>query len=126
MVSKTGFKILNFVLTANAQDSVGSNLATADASPVTSDVVATQLVFDTQPVPLSVNSGEATNFSTVPVVSARNGSNVIDTGYSTDIVLAEVNGDGSAIMSATGDTDVSGATVSITPNSGISTFTVLE
>lgn len=116
----------SFVLTANDQDSVDSDLTTADASPVTSDVVATQLVFDTQPVPLSVNSGEATNFSTVPVVSARNGSNVIDTGYSTDIVLAEVNGDGSAIMSATGDTDVSGATVSITPNSGISTFTSMQ
>ena len=54
----------SFTLTANDQDGVGSNLSTVDASSVTSDVVATTLVFNTQPVPLSVNSGEATNFTT--------------------------------------------------------------
>ncbi|TYK66123.1 DUF4347 domain-containing protein [Colwellia echini] len=116
----------SFTLTANDQDGVSSNLAMLNANAVTADVVATKLVFNTQPVPLSVNSGEATNFSTVPVVSARDGNNVIDTGYSTGITLTEVNGAGSAIMAATGDTDGSGATVTITPSSGVSTFTSMQ
>ncbi|HEX5056968.1 MAG TPA: DUF4347 domain-containing protein, partial [Gammaproteobacteria bacterium] len=116
----------SFTLTANDQDGVGSNLPTADSNPVTSNVVATKLVFDTQPVPLNVASGNATAFTTVPVVSAKDANNVIDTGYGTGISLAEVNGAGSATMSATGDTDGSAATVTITPSSGVSTFTGMQ
>ena len=116
----------SFTLTANDQDGVGSNLSTVDSNAVTSDVVATTLVYQTQPAPLSVNSGEATNFTTVPVVSAQDANGVVDTGYSTDISLAEVNGAGTATMSGTGDTDGNGATVSITPSSGVSTFTGLQ
>ena len=116
----------SFTLTADDQGGVGTDLSTVDANSVTSDVVATQLVFDTQPAPLSVNSGVATNFTTVPVVSARDGNNVVDTGYSTGIVLAEVNGAGSASMSATGDTDASGSTVTISPTAGVATFTAMQ
>ena len=116
----------SFTLTANDQDGVGSNLPTVDASSVTSDVVATQLIFDTQPVPLMVNSGSATNLTTVPVVSARDGNSVVDTGYSTDIVLAEVNGAGSATMSATGDTDGSSATVTLSPSSGVASYSSMQ
>ncbi|XQW84544.1 Ig-like domain-containing protein [Thalassotalea piscium] len=116
----------SFTLTANDEDGVGPNFSTVDANSVTSDVVATTLVFDTQPGPLSVNSGEATSFSTIPVVSARDGDGVIDTGYSTNIVLSEVNGTGSATMTATGDIDGSAATTTITPSSGVSTFTGMQ
>ncbi|MFK8031357.1 MAG: Ig-like domain-containing protein, partial [Gammaproteobacteria bacterium] len=116
----------SFTLTANDDDGTGSDLPTVDANSVTSDVVATKLVFDTQPAPLSVNSGEATAFTTVPVVSAQDGNNVVDTGYSTDITLAEVNGAGSAVMSGTGDTDGSSSTVSLSPSSGVSTYTGLQ
>ncbi|WP_040392170.1 S-layer family protein, partial [Cellvibrio sp. BR] len=115
-----------FTLTANDQDGVGSNLSTVDANSVTSDVVATQLVFDTQPAPTSVVSGQNTSFTTVPVVSARDANSVVDTGYSTGITLAEVNGAGSATMTGTADTDGNGATVSITPSSGVSTFTGMQ
>lgn len=115
-----------FTLTANDQDGVGSNLSTVDANSVTSDVVATQLVFSTQPAPTSVGSGQNTSFTTVPVVSARDANSVVDTGYSTGITLAEVNGAGSAAMTGTGDTDGNGATVSITPSSGVSTFTGMQ
>ena len=69
----------SFTLTANDQDGVGSNLSTVNASAVTSDVVATKLVFDTQPSPLSVQSAIATNLTTVPVVSAQDANNIIDT-----------------------------------------------
>ncbi|MCU8008094.1 DUF4347 domain-containing protein, partial [Shewanella sp. SM87] len=115
-----------FTLTANDQDGVGSNLPTVDANSVTSDVVATQLVFDTQPAPTSVISGQNTAFSTVPIVSARDANSIVDTGYATGITLAEVNGAGSATITGTGDTDGNGATVSITPSSGVSTFTSMQ
>ncbi|WP_037457713.1 DUF4347 domain-containing protein, partial [Shewanella sp. HN-41] len=115
-----------FTLTANDQDGVGSNLPTVDANSVTSDVVATQLVFDTQPAPTSVISGQNTAFSTVPIVSARDANSIVDTGYTTGITLAEVNGAGSATIAATGDTDGNGATVSITPSNGASTFTGMQ
>ena len=116
----------SFTLTANDQDGVNSNLATIDANAVTADVVATQLVFDTQPTPLSVNSGISTNFTTVPVVSARDVNNIVDTGYSTSISINEVNGAGSATMTATGDTDGSSSLVTITPSSGVATFTSMQ
>lgn len=116
----------SFTLTANDEDGTGTNLSTVDANSVTSDVVATKLVFDTQPAPLSLESGQATNFTTVPVVSAQDANNVVDTGYATGVTLAEVNGAGSATMSATGDTDGSGSTVTITPSSGVSTFTAMQ
>ncbi|MEX1033829.1 MAG: DUF4347 domain-containing protein [Cellvibrionaceae bacterium] len=116
----------SFTLTANDQDGVGSNLPTVNANAVTSDVVATQLVFDTQPAPTTLNSGVSTNFTTVPVVSATDANDTVDTGYSTDITLAEVNGAGSATMTATGDTDGNGSSVTITPSSGVSTFTGMD
>lgn len=116
----------SFTLTANDENGTGTDLPTIDANSVTSDVVATKLSFTTEPAPTSVQDGVATSFTTVPVVAAVDANNVVDTGYSTDITLAEVNGAGSATMSGTGDTDGNGATVSITPTSGISTFTDLQ
>lgn len=116
----------SFTLTANDQDGVGSDLPTVDANSVTSDVVATKLVFDTQPAPAGVPSGVAFSFTTVPAVSAKDANDVVDTGYFTDITLLEVNGAGSATLSGTGDTDGSGATVSITPSSGSATYTGLQ
>ncbi|MEA3352924.1 MAG: Ig-like domain-containing protein [Campylobacterota bacterium] len=116
----------SFTLTANDEDGTGSNIPTTDANAVTSDVVATKLVFDTQPAPTTINSAEATALTTVPVVSAKDANDVVDTGYATDITLAEVNGAGSATMTVTGDTDGIGATVTITPSSGVATFTSMN
>ncbi len=114
-----------FTLTANDEDSVGSDLSTTDASSITSDVVATQLVFSTEPAPTTVASGISTAFTTVPVVQAVDSNATLDTGYGPDITLAAVNGAGSATMTGTGDTDGSGATVSLSPTSGTATFTAL-
>ena len=116
----------SFTVTANDQDGVGSDLASVAANAVIADVVATQLVFETQPAPLSVNSAEATSFTTVPVVSAQDSVGVVDTGYTTDITLSEVNGAGTIVMTGTGDTDGSAATVSITPAFGVATYTGLQ
>ncbi|WP_049722236.1 Ig-like domain-containing protein [Gilvimarinus polysaccharolyticus] len=116
----------SFTLTANDQDGVAPNLPTVDANAVTSDVVATQLVFTTNPAPLSVISGSATVFSIVPVVSAQDANGIFDTGYSTGISLAEINGAGSALLSGTGDSDGSSSTVTLTPSSGSATFTGMQ
>ena len=116
----------SFTLTANDQDSVGSNIGTQSANAVISDVVATKLSFATEPAPTSVISGQATSFTTVPILNALDANNVIDTGYSTGISLAEVNGAGSAALSGTGDTDGNSATVTLTPSSGAATYTGMQ
>ena len=114
------------IFEADDESGVGSNLNSDTSNFMFIDVVATQLVFDTQPSSLSVNSGISTNFTTVPVVSARDGNNIVDTDYSTSISITEVNGAGSAIMAATGDTDGSGSSVTITPSSGVATFNGMQ
>lgn len=116
----------SFTLTANDQDGVGTNLPTSNSNAVTSDVVATRLIFSTQPAPLIVQDSISTNFSTVPVVRAVDANSVVDTGYSTGITLSEVNGAGPATMSCTGDSDGSASTVTLTPTSGTATFTNLN
>ena len=111
-----------FILTASS-----GALSTAASNVVTSDVVATKLLYTTQPAPTSVPSGVATAFSIVPVVSAVNANNIVDTGYTTNFVLSEVNGAGAAIIEATGDSDGAGnATVTLTPTAGVRTFTGLS
>ncbi len=99
---------------------------TLTSSSLTSDIVATKLIFDTQPAPLTGYSSNLLDFSTDPVVKAVDANNQVDTGWSTDIVLSEENGAGSAILESTGDTDGGGnSTVTQTPSSGVATFTGL-
>jgi methionine-rich copper-binding protein CopC len=116
----------SFTLTADDESGVGSDLTAVSANAITSDVVATTLAFSTQPIPLTIEHGTATSFTTVPVVVAQDANGVTDTGYATDITIAEVNGAGSATFSVTGDTDSSPNTASITPSSGAATFTGLS
>ncbi|TLX49745.1 hypothetical protein CWC31_14850 [Pseudoalteromonas ruthenica] len=114
----------SFTLTAD-DEATGADFASVDANSITSDVVATRLRFDTEPAPTAIPAGQSTSFTTVPQVSAVDAAGVVDTGYSTDILLAEVNGAGSVTMTATGDNDGNGATVTVTPSSGMATFTNL-
>ena len=116
----------SFTLTANDEDGTGTNLSTVNATAVTSDVVATKLVFQTEPAPNTVQSGLATDLTTDPVVRAADAGDLTDTGYSASITLSEVNGAGAAAMSCTGDTDGSGGTVTVTPSSGVATFSNLQ
>ena len=122
----------SFTLTANDEDGTGSNLSTTDANAVTADVVATTLVFATEPAPTTINSAQATAFSTVPVVQAVDGNGTVDTGYSTDIVLSVTDPNDSTLdgvvnsLTGTGDSDGSGTTVTLTPGSGTATFSNLN
>ena len=122
----------SFTLTANDEDGSGSNLSTTDANAVTADVVATTLVFATEPAPTTINSAQATAFSTVPVVQAVDGNGTVDTGYSTDMVLSVTDPNDSTLdgvvnsLTGTGDSDGSGTTVTLTPGSGTATFSNLN
>ncbi len=110
-----------FTLTASS-----GGLTSAVANAVASDVVATKLLYTTQPAPTSVQSGVTTAFSTVPVVKAVDANNVTDTGYATSFVLSS-NGAGTAIIEATGDSDgAANATVTLAPSVGVTTFTGLS
>lgn len=113
----------SFVLTADDQSGLGSDLPTVNANAVLSDVVATALLFSVQPAPLTLEHGATTALTTVPVVTAVDANLVTDTGYATSITLSEVNGAGTAALTAVGDQDGSGATVTLAPSSGQATFT---
>jgi len=121
----------NVTLTANDEDGTGTDLSTVDSNPVTSDVVATKLVFSTQPAPVSFRSGETVSFTTIPVVNAMDANNIVDTGYSTDISLSLTDPNDGTLdgtvnsMTGTGDTDGSAITVTLAPSSGKVTFNSL-
>ena len=103
-----------------------SDLAAITATTITSNVVATKLVFDTQPAPLTVISAQEQVATTVPVIHALNADDVLDTGFTASVTLAEQLGAGTATLSATSDTDGSAATVSRPAVGGIATFTGLK
>lgn len=122
----------SFTLTANDQDGVGTDLSTVDANSVTSDVVATKLVFGTEPAPTSMVSEEITHFSTVPVIRAVDALGAVDTGYSTTFTLNVTDPNDGTLdgtvnsMTGTGDTDGNGITVTLSPSSGQATYTGLS
>ncbi|MDP5330908.1 MAG: hypothetical protein NWQ87_06000, partial [Litorivicinaceae bacterium] len=121
----------SFTLRANDQDVIGTDLATVNAPALTSDVVATELAFTTQPAPTSLSSGVSQNFTTVPVVKARDANGVVDTGYSSNIVLSVTDPNDGTLdgtvnsLTGTGDADGSGTTVTLTPSLGTATFAKL-
>ena len=84
-----------FTLRANDQDGVDTDLPTVDAAALASDVLATQLVFVTQPSPLTVTSGLERDFTTDPVLEARDALGKADTDY-VDAVTLAASGPGSA------------------------------
>lgn len=114
-----------FVLTANDQDAVGSDFAAIDSDSLTSDVVATKLVFATEPAPLTLVSAQSRTLTTAPIVRALDASDLLDTGYTDSVTLSE-NGAGSATISATGDIDANATTVTLAATAGVATFTDLS
>ncbi len=112
-----------FVLSADDDAGVGSDLAAVDSASTSSDVVATKLTFSTEPAPLTVVSGQEQVMTTVPVVRAVDADDLLDTDYTTAVTLSEVSGAGSALMSVTSDTDSSTATASRAAVAGEATFT---
>ncbi len=112
-----------FVLSADDDAAVGSDLAAVDSASTSSDVVATKLTFSTEPAPLTVVSGQEQVMTTVPVVRAVDADDLLDTDYTTAVTLSEVSGAGSALMSVTSDTDSSTATASRAAVAGEATFT---
>ena len=73
----------SFALQADdtAGGSEGDITTLPTSSNLTSDVVATQLVFTTQPAPLMATSGVALDFTADPVVEARDANGTKDAGF---------------------------------------------
>ncbi|QZY54101.1 DUF4347 domain-containing protein [Crassaminicella profunda] len=103
-----------FKVTANDEDSVGSDLNTVDSFNVTSDVVATKLIFDTQPSPTNIMIGQVHDFTTDPVVKAVDEEEIVDTGFRETVTISE-NGTGNAVFT---NNEVSAV-------NGVATFTGL-
>jgi hypothetical protein len=116
----------NFVLTAST-----TGLTSAATASLDPDVVATHLAFTTEPAPTSVASGASTSFTTVPVVSAVDADGLVDTDWSTAIVLSVTDpNDGSVdgtvnSLTGTNDTDGVGTTVTLAPVNGVATYSNL-
>ncbi|NKI75388.1 DUF4347 domain-containing protein [Dickeya sp. CFBP 2040] len=117
----------NFVLTA-----ASGSLVSATSASINPDVVATRLVFSTQPVPTTIQNGQSTSFTTVPVVQAVDANGMVDQDYTTNIVLSVtdpndsvVDGTVNSLSVTSGDHDASATTVTLTPSGGIATYTGL-
>ena len=117
----------NFVLTAAA-----GSLVSATSAAIDPDVVATKLVFTTQPVPTSIQDGHSTSFTTVPVVQAVDANGMVDQDYTSNIVLSvtdpndgTVDGTVNSFTVTSGDQDASTTTVTLTPSGGIATYSGL-
>ena len=111
----------SFTLVADDQGGVGTDLPTVSGNALISDVVATQLMFTTQPVPLTSSSGSALDFSVDPVVEARDANGLKDTGFIDAVTLTET-GAGTAtytnnsVAAVAGVATFSGLTVTYTSN----------
>lgn len=101
------------VFSANDDAGTGSDLASVDATAIVSQVIATRLVFATQPAPLAFSSGVATAFTTVLVIQAVDANGTLDSDYNANVTLSEVNGAGTALLTATSDSDADTATVTL-------------
>jgi hypothetical protein len=99
-----------FVLTAS-----DGSLSDIESGSLDSDVVATQLVFMTQPSPSTLAINVNTAFTTVPVVEAQDASNLLDSDFTETITLRE-NGAGTGVL----------ANNALTATSGSATFTGLS
>jgi hypothetical protein len=131
------FTDLVYTATADQQaftltTSNAAGLTESTSGSVTSDVLATKLRFATQPAPLTMASTYTRTFTTAPVAQAVDAANLVDTGYSTAIVLTLTKSDGTAVpgtvisVSGTGDTDGAGTTVTLVPTTGAATFNGLS
>lgn len=112
------FSDITYTATADQQDfalTATSGARMATSSTVTSDVVATKLVFATEPAPLTFKGKEAVTFTTAPVVHAVDTSGLLDEDCVQSASLSEVSGAGSATFS--GETT--------TFSAGVATFTGL-
>ena len=108
------------------------SLTSATSSSVTSDVVATKLIFSTQPAHAGTPNGDVisgTVFATQPIVSAVDAQDTVDTGYTSTVTLSKVTGAGSVagtLMKAavSGVADFSGQGVKYTATADQQTFSL--
>ena len=81
---------------------------------IISDVIATKLIFSTQPAPTSIEKDVETTFTTVPVVKAVDADDAVDTDFAESVTIVE---NGTGIGTFTNAT--------ATASSGVASFTGL-
>ncbi len=128
----------NIIYTATADQeaftilAASGSLTSATSSSVTSDVVATKLIFSTQPAHAGTPNGNVvsgTVFATQPIVSAVNAQNTVDTGYTSTVTLSKATGAGVVAGTLTkaavsGVADFSGQGVKYTATADQQTFSL--
>ena len=100
---------------------LGQTIAASDANKATVDVIATQLVYTTQPAPLAGVSGVALDFTTDPVVEARDASGNKDVDFTDTVTLTETGLGTATYITVTGQ-----ATNSVQAIAGVARFTGLR
>lgn len=129
------FSNISYIATADHEtfqlSASTTGLTPAISAVVNSNVVATKLEFSIQPAPTSIESGQTTLFTTVPIIRAVDTQNILDMDYNTPIALSVtdptdgiLNGTVSSLTS-TVDTDGNATTVTLSPSSGSATFSGL-
>ena len=110
--------LLTYTATADQQTlgltASASGVTSATSNSLTADIVATQLAFTTQPSPLDLTSGTQLDFTTDPVITARDANSNTDTDFVNTVALAE-NGAGTSSFSNN----------TATPSNGVATFSGL-
>jgi len=116
------FSGLSYAATADGESvaltAASSGLSSATATAFVADVIATKLVFTTQPA----GAIHATALTTQPVVQAQDASGILDTGMSGTVTLAASAG---ALSNATATMSAGVATFSGLAMSGISSAVTL-
>ena len=105
-----------FVLTADDDAGVGTDLGGTAADSVTSDVVATVIALTTAPADAAAVNGHVRNgiaFATQPIVTFRNGAGLTDVDIDADVVT----------VSVTAGAGTLGGTLTATATNGVATFT---
>ena len=106
-------------LTVSGTQMSGGNAAITNSTGSPVQVTATQLTMATQPAPLAAVSGTALDFSTDPVIEARDAAGNVDLDFSDTITLTETGAGsasyaGNSVAAVAGVADFGGLAVTYT------------
>ncbi|WP_044202787.1 MBG domain-containing protein, partial [Echinicola pacifica] len=104
----------SFILTATTDE---PDFPAIQSKALIADVLATKLIFTTEPSPLKIYGETAVKFSSVPVVAAVDDQELVDVDYTTNFLLNE-SGSGKSILTSDGDLDESENSVTLKPVHG--------
>jgi hypothetical protein len=84
-----------------------NNLTDANSNTITSEVVATKLIFTTSPAPTTIGQNITKDFTTDPIVKAVDENNITDVDF-TELVTLSENGAGDGVFTNNTATAIAG------------------